>query len=140
MSRNRVPFFDDPLNRLWALDLFSRGLNQLQAAREMGISSRTIIRWLDHDEEAHREFERTRPVPEVIHGTASAYRRHGCRCDLCKAAQTETHRDWKDRVAGKPPTHGLNGYTNYRCRCEVCKEAGSVANKAYRQLRLSASR
>ena len=29
----------------------------------------------------------------MTHGTSNMYKNHGCRCDACKAAWAETHRD-----------------------------------------------
>lgn len=61
------------------------------------------------------------------HGTINAYGYHGCRCDRCKAANTEAQQEARDRrqLAEVPPeVHGTeNGYSNYRCRCDRCKAA-----------------
>ncbi len=34
---------------------------------------------------------------ELKHGTATGYGHYGCRCDLCRAASTERHRDYLRR-------------------------------------------
>lgn len=129
----RRAYFDDPENRAWALELFSLGLSQGQAAERMGISYRTIIRWLNDDPQAHAHFVRTRPEPELRHGTTTGYgSKWMCRCPACTAANTATHRMWEAKVRGKPPSHGTNAYRNYGCRCDVCKAAQSVRNKQYR--------
>lgn len=33
----------------------------------------------------------------VPHGTARGYQRHGCRCDDCRAAETQRQREWRQR-------------------------------------------
>lgn len=74
----------------------------------------------------------------VQHGNPATYRstEYNCRCDACRAANTELSR--KERAArrkkGLPegdPRHGtLTGYTNWGCPCEACKKAGSAHNKS----------
>jgi hypothetical protein len=42
-----------------------------------------------------------------VHGTYTAYARHGCRCDLCRAYQNErVRRNRADRLAAGRLTHG----------------------------------
>ena len=71
----------------------------------------------------------------------SWYRNHGCRCDVCRAAQREYMLAYhkRRREAGLPdgdPRHGTNnGYTNRGCRCEPCTKAGSAADAASRRRR-----
>ena len=64
------------------------------------------------------------PVP---HGTRAGYNGHKCRCDECKAAQSEYGR--KRRGAPKPKKplpHGTySGYACHKCRCEDCKKAAA---------------
>lgn len=66
----------------------------------------------------------------VQHGTTASYRR-GCRCDDCRAANTECHRELRaKRKARKTPEaieHGKGAYVNWGCRCEVCTKANSEA-------------
>jgi len=31
------------------------------------------------------------------HGKYSMYRHHGCRCDLCKQANRQQHKEWRDK-------------------------------------------
>lgn len=33
----------------------------------------------------------------MIHGTASAYQHHGCRCEACRAHQAAAMRSWRQR-------------------------------------------
>lgn len=39
-----------------------------------------------------------RPNGRVIHGKKSTYTNHGCRCDQCRAANTESKRRWRART------------------------------------------
>lgn len=82
------------------------------------------------------------PRERVKHGSKTKYNR-GCRCDECRAANTEHHRRRLAAHPGLPegdPRHGTkNGYCNYACRCGPCKVAGSLANLMYRQKRLARS-
>jgi hypothetical protein len=60
------------------------------------------------------------------HGTMNGYINHGCRCDLCRAANTEycrVRRIERD-LAPNDPRHGRwTTYFNYACRCVRCKAA-----------------
>lgn len=91
---------------------------------------------------------RVRVCPENhAHGaTGSCYRNHSCRCDECRAANSERRKKLllaqgstrttppKKRTAWTPeplaeddPRHGTrNAYLNYRCRCQACTEANRV--------------
>lgn len=58
------------------------------------------------------------------HGTNISYRR-GCRCALCRQANTEYVRRWRQKIGGSLPAdsdkHGtVNGYSNWGCRCNPC--------------------
>ena len=74
------------------------------------------------------------------HGTTSKYRA-GCRCDLCRSANTEACRASRaNRVARvksnsvtQEITHGLSAYTNWGCRCPICSEAGRERNAETRR-------
>ena len=68
----------------------------------------------------------------ITHGLASTYRSCGCRCDPCRAANTERTRIERqrreERLARGEVTvqHGKTStYTNYRCRCDDCRKAWS---------------
>lgn len=37
----------------------------------------------------------------AAHGVAGTYRKHGCRCELCRAANTKKMREWRS----KNPSH-----------------------------------
>lgn len=61
------------------------------------------------------------------HGTTTMYHR-GCRCDECRAAQSDAGKRFRERKAEWPVAtpHGTrNGYCNYGCRCDDCKAAQS---------------
>ena len=69
---------------------------------------------------------------ESSHGR-SRYVNHGCRCDICTAANTEVamagRRTRTERLAADPTLaeHGRRStYTNWGCRCEPCTEAHSL--------------
>lgn len=73
------------------------------------------------------------------HGLASTYRnqRSACRCDLCRAANTERSRLERAiraaRVDEVPPeAHGrLSTYKNWGCRCGLCTAANAVQSANY---------
>ena len=67
------------------------------------------------------------------HGTVARYGHGKCRCDTCKAANTERA---ANRLAFnilnhvQPRVHGTHtAYSRYGCRCTVCSEF----SRAYRQ-------
>lgn len=81
-----------------------------------------------------------KPVPEIQHGTRAGYTSGKCRCDLCKAANTQACKETRERrlarlAAGETFKHGLSGYNAYKCRCDICKAA-----KTEEQQRRRASR
>lgn len=82
---------------------------------------------------------------EVPHGTATAYRRHGCRCSLCKAAQRVAMREWrhaKGQGTGKARPEAQHGtrskYVGSKnvpgCRCDDCKAANSEYQRVWQKL------
>lgn len=131
----KASYFDDLDNRALLLGLFSQGLGIEEAGRRLPVTSRTIHRFLRECEPAYRYYLSTRPEPVVEHGTANGYVHHRCRCEACTRANRERHDEWRNRVRGNAPSHGLNGYVNYACRCRTCKRAGSASNRHYRELR-----
>jgi hypothetical protein len=80
------------------------------------------------------------------HGTRSRYNKRGCRCRLCREANTTYHTELCDRLATLPEAqvpHGLNGYRNYSCRCAVCREAQRIEMRRYklsRRVKLAGAR
>lgn len=77
----------------------------------------------------YRRFQRTGDplgsVPRSKKHGLTGYDYHGCRCDVCKAAKSQSYRELRERLTGSPNTpHGTkNGYDTYGCRCESCHEA-----------------
>lgn len=65
------------------------------------------------------------------HGSDSGYVNHGCRCDLCTAANAVTvakGRDRRAQVEVPDHVHGTpNGYSNYKCRCDLCRAAYNLS-------------
>lgn len=60
------------------------------------------------------------------HGTAFAYGRGKCRCEICRAARAAYLSDYLARFQADPsdPRHGTSkGYRHLCCRCEPCFEA-----------------
>lgn len=69
----------------------------------------------------------------VTHGNASTYRSYGCRCALCRKANTERTRTERTERARKlaagevdVPHGSISTYSNYQCRCDECREAWSM--------------
>jgi len=53
-------------------------------------------RWLDARNEARRGGGEGRSYQKAVHGSRSMYRK-GCRCPLCRQAQTEYAREYRNR-------------------------------------------
>jgi hypothetical protein len=72
-------------------------------------------------------------VDDITHGI-SGYRK-GCRCDVCKTANYQAQKQWRDNITSMPESaHGtVNGYKIYGCRCDDCKAANSEANDRRRR-------
>lgn len=74
----------------------------------------------------------------VKHGTETAYRWHGCRCDECRAARAAAGRARYTpvpRKAPKPITHGTSRGYDRGCRCDECREARTEYTRDYRARR-----
>lgn len=73
------------------------------------------------------------------HGTERGYKHDGCRCDLCKAANTKATRDDRARrhaqLAELPDSaHGdRNTYLNWGCRCQRCTDTQKRYMRTYRE-------
>ena len=77
------------------------------------------------------------------HGLYSTYRSGGCRCGLCRQANTE--KAWMDRLRRAERDrdevpHGAGGYNNWKCRCDVCTDAVRAREQAQRDRTVSAPR
>ncbi len=97
----------------------------------------------------------TRPIQ---HGTYSAYKKRGCRCDACRAANAATHRDYRERrrEAGTPyRAPGRQRQPQVQCadcdamihpgRCKPgrtprCKACSHEARRRLRRIRARAER
>lgn len=66
----------------------------------------------------------------------AAYRR-GCRCPICRAANTARTRIIRASLRARPgeTPHGANGYDNWGCRCPVCRRAARRRKIRYELLR-----
>ena len=63
----------------------------------------------------------------------SGYRKRGCRCDVCRAANAAWARERRRRRrellsdgAVAPQPHGISTYINWGCRCDECCAAQAV--------------
>lgn len=64
----------------------------------------------------------------------STYVNYGCRCALCKRANTDyVNKRRRERYDEPTPAHvhgTVNGYTNYGCRCKACLRANRATKQA----------
>jgi len=67
-------------------------------------------------------------VKAFKHGR-NGYRRHGCRCDVCRKGQSEYKERCRSAVVFK---HGIVGYMVHKCHCDVCRGAWQRYTKSYR--------
>ncbi|MEU0468948.1 hypothetical protein ABZ215_33505 [Amycolatopsis sp. NPDC006131] len=71
------------------------------------------------------------------HGTATSYRK-GCRCDVCKEAQSVRAKEaYRRKKSLAPKKHNASTYKQYGCRCDVCKRANSEEKRTHRRSRRS---
>lgn len=77
------------------------------------------------------------------HGQTGYTGKRKCRCDICRAANSDRARRGKSvrlaRVAAGDADvpHGRGGYTNWGCRCDVCTKANTDACCTYRRARIA---
>jgi hypothetical protein len=63
---------------------------------------------------------------EVAHGTATAYNRHKCRCEDCRAAWAEVMRRYRNSSGTRSKAeHGTRSKYVGGCRCDGCRKANS---------------
>lgn len=93
----------------------------------------------------HAKLESGEATPP--HGSASTYLHYQCRCDPCKAANTERCRELQRRRAERlraDPTLAKHGkestYVNWGCRCLKCKKRWSVVMKTTNARRKAAAK
>lgn len=111
--------------------LAEEGLPRKEMAERTGYSYYVVS-------ETIRRFGITAPglvLKKDTHGTIQCYR-NGCKCDMCKKANSDQHKKWEQSKSEDRIPHGtLSGYTNWKCRCPDCKLQGSIANKKARERR-----
>lgn len=87
------------------------------------------------------EYDRERAA-RVPHGTQHKYKKHGCRCDECRAWSRQNRAAIRAKRRGQAPAHvhgTVNGYQNYGCRCEPCTAVNSESTRLWKQQKRSAS-
>jgi len=92
--------------------------------------------------QAYMARERGVRVPK--NGTVNEYKKHGCRCEPCRAVASENaRRVRKNQQAGQiadTKRHGtLTGYTEDRCRCLECRAVMTNYCREYRAQKREAS-
>lgn len=104
--------------------------NDSVAAREFGVSRRTVIRWR---QAVGAESWYEPPERAAVHGSQTMYQRHGCRCDECRAGNARRNaamrRDRALRLAQDPtlaPHGSVSTYNNWDCRCDECRAVWSA--------------
>lgn len=77
-----------------------------------------------------------RPNGQLVHGKASGYTNHGCRCEACTKAMKAARDRWIASLADRPSSqipHGTSsGYSCWGCRCGSCTEARRLEAAASR--------
>lgn len=131
MTRQRRVVID----RAAVLAMVGEGATNEQIAARFGVTVRTLTRHRRNDPLFNDAIKATREAyfeaNRVPHGSPSRYS-HGCRCDPCRAANTERGRQQRARrYTGEIPAHVAHGsaatYANWGCRCRPCTYANAVA-------------
>lgn len=87
---------------------------------------------------AGKELTPLRGAGDPEHGRLWTYGHHGCRCDECRAANTEAVAKVRAKLFEADRAlvpHGVGGYQNWGCRCEVCSAAHSAEMAEDKQAR-----
>ncbi len=119
-----------PVNWDRFIAAYRSGKSMVEAAAEQGVSDRLVHRRMKIDPELARRIREARPGP--THGIPSTYR-SGCRCGLCRTANTvhtreKTARRREQAVIPDFVQHGkATTYGNWHCRCDPCKGAHRIA-------------
>jgi hypothetical protein len=105
----------------------------IKAAEHWGVDKSMISRWAKQRGVTFTGSQKNKRELSPC-GTLNAYRR-GCKCDLCRAANTAHYtngRAAREAKLATDPTslpHGTTStYCNYGCRCDPCKEAQAKSN------------
>lgn len=96
--------------------------------------------------ERYRDLDHEREL--APHGTYSRYQNQGCRCDECRQANTDYHRERNHRLGRTLPwdvmvaqrraeadardNHGTETRYTRGCRCRACKDASAEARRRRR--------
>ena len=70
------------------------------------------------------------------HGTLNGYCNLACRCEMCRGANRERHREYIQRVRSLGRilgTHGSSAAYESGCRCEACRKANTAKSRARRR-------
>ena len=80
----------------------------------------------------------------VIHGKATTYTNHRCRCEACRRAASAYHKSHRERRADRlnhDPTladHGtVDTYANWGCRCAFCTNEWAAYRRERREAGMS---
>lgn len=69
------------------------------------------------------------------HGTYNGYKHYGCRCDGCKAANSDYERERRRLGCDRPRAkHNRASYID-GCRCGVCREAHTAYKREWYRAR-----
>ncbi len=86
------------------------------------------------------------PPDDERHGTVNGYANLDCRCDRCRAAWRDHHREYMHRTARAIPrkdyvalrrqnmVHGTEAGYKRGCRCSACRHTASMARWERRQV------
>lgn len=118
-QRSRMPHPD--VLRALAADKLSRR----EIAELFGVATRTAERWMDR-----LGIPSQWEPAKLGHGTVANYQR-ACRCDACRAANTEYCRRFTGAKPMRRAEHGSIAKYRSGCRCDDCRSANNAARRTY---------
>ncbi|MDG4763619.1 very short patch repair endonuclease [Solwaraspora sp. WMMD406] len=138
-------------SKWWADKISENQRRDVDTNRRMENAGWLVVRVWGHQdlERAAAEVERIvrerRPLRKPVegsadsasHGTVSAYRGSGCRCQECKSANAVYQRQLRNkyRSEGGRGQHGTDYRYRTGCRCDACRSAHAAEDRAYRERR-----